>query len=118
MPSVRMSAARAGAVLQAGGPAQRIGTLKNLWRYLGDPGLGTWKKLLGAAAVAYVVWPFDLIPDTLPVLGWLDDVGVLAALALFLVREVRRHERTLDGVPVEVTGPVDPPTNESRPMNR
>jgi hypothetical protein len=29
------------------------------------------------------------------VLGWLDDVGILAIAALFLVREVRRHERTL-----------------------
>ena len=111
MPSVRMSAARAGAVLQAGGPKERIGTLKKLWRYLRDPGVGTWKKLLGAAAVAYVVWPFDLIPDTIPVIGWLDDVGVLAAVALFLVREVRRHERTLEaaaGVPMPDTDSKEP----------
>jgi uncharacterized membrane protein YkvA (DUF1232 family) len=111
MPSVRMSAARAAAVLQAGGPAQRVGTLRKLWRFLRDPGVATWKKLAGAAAVAYVIWPFDLIPDTIPVLGWLDDVGVLAAVALFLVREVRRHERTLEaaaGIPVPDSDPPQP----------
>ena len=110
MPSVRMSAARAGAVLQAGGPRQRVRTLGKLWRYLRDPGVATWRKLAGAAAVAYVVWPFDLIPDAIPVLGWLDDVGIVAAAALFLVREVQRHERTLEaGVPVPDLGPPEQP---------
>jgi uncharacterized membrane protein YkvA (DUF1232 family) len=97
MASIRpTSAARAGAVLQAGGPAQRVRTLGKLWRYVRDPGVAAWRKLAGVGAVAYVVWPLDLIPDGFPVLGWLDDLGILAAVALFLVREVRRHERTLE----------------------
>lgn len=108
MPLRPTSAARAGAVLQAGGPVQRVRTLGKLWRYIRDPGVATWKKLAGVAAVAYVIWPLDLIPDAIPVLGWLDDVGILAIAALFLVREVRRHERTLEGVPVEVAVPPKP----------
>ena len=74
---------------------ERTRTLTKLWRYLRDPQVALWRKLAGAAAVVYVFWPLDLIPDAIPILGWLDDVGVLAVAAAFLVREVRRHERTL-----------------------
>jgi len=75
---------------------ERTRTLGKLWRYLRDPGVGAWRKLAGVAAVAYVIWPLDLIPDGIPVLGWLDDAGVIAAAAAFLVMEVRRHERRLE----------------------
>ena len=75
---------------------ERTRTLGKLWRYLRDPGVAVWRKLAGVAAVAYVIWPLDLIPDGIPVLGWLDDVGILAAAAAFLVAEVRRHERRLE----------------------
>ena len=72
---------------------ERTRTVGKLWRYLRDPGVAAWRKLAGVAAVAYVFWPLDLLPDGIPVLGWLDDVGILAATAAFLVAEVRRHER-------------------------
>lgn len=37
-----------------------------------------WYVLCGAAiAVLYVVNPLDLVPDYLPVLGWLDDTVML-----------------------------------------
>jgi uncharacterized membrane protein YkvA (DUF1232 family) len=75
---------------------ERTRTVGKLWRYLRDPGVAAWRKLAGAAAVAYVLWPLDIVPDAIPVLGWLDDVGILAAAAAFLVAEVRRHERRLE----------------------
>ena len=75
---------------------ERTRTLGKLWSYLRDPGVASWRKLAGVAAVAYVIWPLDLIPDAIPVVGWLDDVGILAATAAFLVAEVRRHQRKLE----------------------
>jgi uncharacterized membrane protein YkvA (DUF1232 family) len=81
------------------GHVERARTLGKLWRYVRDPGVAAWRKLAGVAAVAYLIWPLDLIPDAIPVLGWLDDAGILAAAAVFLVREVRRHERALDAGP-------------------
>jgi uncharacterized membrane protein YkvA (DUF1232 family) len=34
-----------------------------------------------------------VIPDVIPLLGWLDDLGVLSVVAWFVVREVRRHAK-------------------------
>lgn len=59
--------------------------------YLGSPRVPRWRKLLGLLAVAYVALPMDLVPDVLPVVGWLDDVGVVAAVVAFLVRDMKKH---------------------------
>lgn len=38
-----------------------------------------WKRIaIIVFAVLYVLSPLDLIPDWIPVVGWLDDLGVLA----------------------------------------
>ena len=38
-----------------------------------------WKRvIIVLLAFLYVVSPLDLIPDAIPVIGWLDDLGVLA----------------------------------------
>jgi len=39
----------------------------------------------------YLFTPLDLIPDALPLIGWLDDVGVLALIAMWLWKDVERH---------------------------
>jgi hypothetical protein len=39
----------------------------------------TWKRaLIGVLALLYVVSPLDILPDWIPLVGWLDDIGVLA----------------------------------------
>jgi Protein of unknown function (DUF1232) len=38
-----------------------------------------WKRVaIGLLALLYVLSPLDLIPDWIPIVGWLDDLGVLA----------------------------------------
>ena len=43
-------------------------------------------KTLLWLAIAYLLMPFDLIPDFLPVIGQLDDVVVIPMLIYFALR--------------------------------
>jgi len=43
-------------------------------------------KLLAAIAVGYALSPIDLIPDFIPVIGFLDDVLILPGLIVLIVK--------------------------------
>lgn len=45
-------------------------------------------KLLAGLTVAYALSPIDLVPDFIPVLGYLDDLLILPALAYLAIRRI------------------------------
>ncbi len=57
-----------------------------LWFASKHPGTPWYAKLIGVLVVAYALSPIDLIPDFIPVLGYVDDVLLLPALIWLAVR--------------------------------
>jgi uncharacterized membrane protein YkvA (DUF1232 family) len=57
-----------------------------LWFAKGHPRTPWLAKVLAVVVVAYALSPIDLIPDVIPVLGYLDDVILLPALVWLAVR--------------------------------
>ncbi len=55
-----------------------------------SPGLRALPRILIAVALAYALSPIDLIPDFIPVLGYLDDVILIPAGLALLLRLVPR----------------------------
>ena len=51
-----------------------------LWFALKHPNMPFWAKVVCFVAVAYALSPIDLIPDFIPVLGYLDDLILVPAL--------------------------------------
>ncbi|MDN4589291.1 hypothetical protein DBA29_12375 [Xenophilus aerolatus] len=57
-----------------------------LWFAGRHPGTPWLAKALGVFVVAYALSPIDLVPDFIPVLGYLDDVLLLPALIWLAIR--------------------------------
>jgi uncharacterized membrane protein YkvA (DUF1232 family) len=73
--------------------------LASIRNFLKDSSVAKWRKALLFGAIAYAVIPFDAVPDTIPVLGWLDDVGLLTMAAGAVWRDVKRHAELLAARP-------------------
>lgn len=75
-----------------------------------DPRTPWYAKLLVAGIVAYALSPIDLIPDFIPIIGYLDDIILIPngiTLAIKLIPEpvlaecrTRAHETMHSGKPV------------------
>jgi uncharacterized membrane protein YkvA (DUF1232 family) len=104
----------------------------NLWKRIAEPLRLAWalfmdnevpalNKVLPLIGIAYLLSPIDLMPDFIPVLGQLDDLGIiLITIGLFIMstsRELReKHLRRIrfgqpyyvrkdaDGVVIDVKG--------------
>lgn len=59
-----------------------------LWLAGKHPGTPWYAKALGLFVVGYALSPIDLIPDFIPVLGYVDDVILLPALIWVAVRMI------------------------------
>jgi uncharacterized membrane protein YkvA (DUF1232 family) len=51
---------------------------------------GAWASIAGA--LAYVVFPVDIIPDFIPLIGWLDDIFVLGWVMKVLADEIADYQ--------------------------
>lgn len=83
-----------------------------LWLAARHPDVPWHAKAMAAATVAYALSPIDLIPDFVPVLGYLDDLvivpaGILLTLRLIppaLLAELRRQAEASERPPASRAG--------------
>jgi len=57
-----------------------------LWLAARDPRVPWYAKAMAGAVAAYALSPIDLIPDFVPVLGYLDDLVIVPAGILLTIR--------------------------------
>ncbi len=60
--------------------------------------------------VIYLLWPFDLVTDAIPIVGYLDDIVLISIEFLaFLVglKKERAQEKGVEKLPDEVDEPFD-----------
>lgn len=72
----------------------KVGRARTLFRYLRDPRAPKLGKVLLVLAAAYVIMPADLIPDV-PIVGWLDDIGVMGLAVAWASRIAARYQERL-----------------------
>jgi uncharacterized membrane protein YkvA (DUF1232 family) len=83
------------------GPAGAIViTLGKLLSALDNPATPPHLKALIIGAIGYIVLPFDLIPDVIPVVGWTDDLasaaGVVLAVAAYSDFDLANLDAVID----------------------
>ena len=63
-------------------------TALKLYYAFKDPRTPMWAKSVIVGALGYFISPVDLIPDVIPVIGFVDDVAVLGAAALAVATHI------------------------------
>ncbi len=64
-----------------------------LFYCLKDRQTPAWVKSLIVGALGYLVLPTDIVPDLLPVVGWLEDGGVITAIIAIIRAHIRPEHR-------------------------
>ncbi|MDR6225263.1 YkvA family protein [Desmospora profundinema] len=86
-------------VKRVGGIGQVVEKLKVLYYYFRDPETSRWKKALAGAALLYFIMPIDVIPDYLPVVGYVDDGAAVVIVWRVLSKELERFTTRYASLP-------------------
>jgi uncharacterized membrane protein YkvA (DUF1232 family) len=69
--------------------------LKLLYEYL-KSGDDIAAKALIIGALLYFISPIDLVPDFIPIAGYLDDIAVIAGVVALLASQLKKFKEKLD----------------------
>lgn len=64
-----------------------------LYNYLKDDSVKWYRKLIVVSALIYFISPIDTIPDLAPLVGYLDDLGVIMAAIKYIGSEIKPYYR-------------------------
>ena len=75
-------------VAREGSKIRFMKEVRALYRYMRDKNVPWYRKTVIVGALIYFISPIDLIPDFIPIIGYLDDLGVIMAAVKFLGKEL------------------------------
>jgi uncharacterized membrane protein YkvA (DUF1232 family) len=67
------------------------GDARQLWFALRHPEAPSWLKVGTVLVVLYVLSPIDLIPDFIPVVGFLDDIVLVPLAIRWMLKRLPPH---------------------------
>lgn len=82
----------------AGATGAVVSSLGHLLSALDNPETPVGMKALIIGAIGYIVFPIDLIPDVVPIVGYADDVASAAAIVATIVAYSTFSLEELDAV--------------------
>ncbi|MDW8108379.1 MAG: YkvA family protein [Candidatus Kryptonium sp.] len=62
-----------------------------LYKFMKDPAVSFLRKAIAIAALVYFILPLDSIPDLSPLIGLIDDLGIITMVVKFLSKELERY---------------------------
>lgn len=65
--------------------------IKALFNYFTDKRIPWYRKSIVVAGLVYFIMPIDTIPDIAPLIGYLDDLGVITAVIKYLGSELTQY---------------------------
>jgi len=65
-----------------------------LYNYIKDSDVQWYRKAIVIGALLYFIAPIDAIPDISPLIGYLDDLGVITAVVKYLGHELIPYYET------------------------
>ena len=68
----------------------RSGIMRLVFKLMTDRRVPLRLKVIIPAAIVYLLSPFDLVPDIIPVSGWIDDILVIVLSLIFFLASVPR----------------------------
>lgn len=87
--------------------AGKIGKLRLLYRYLSDPNISGWMKVLFLLPVIYFISPIDLFPDIIFPFGYIEDIGFLIFGWQMIQRELEKYQLAKSESPRQKKGNDD-----------
>ncbi len=72
-----------------------------LWKAFWAPGTPLYLKAATVLAALYLVWPVDILPDVIPILGLVDDVIIVPLVVSWIVSRLPGRN-----APAEREGPI------------